>query len=72
MKKTIRLKDLDCANCAAKLENAIGKLDGVAEVRVNFMSQKMIIEASDDRFESVMNEAKVLAGKIEPDMEIVY
>lgn len=71
MKKTIKLQDLDCANCAAKIENAIAKLDGVTDIKVNFMSQKMILEASDDRFGAVLEEAKKIAKKIEPDLIIL-
>lgn len=68
MKKTIKLQDLDCANCASKIENAIAKLDGVTDVKVNFMGQKMILEAPDDRFEAVLAEAKKTANKIESDL----
>ena len=68
MKKTIRLQDLDCANCASKIENAIRKLDGVTDVKVNFMGQKMILEAPDDRFSEVLAEAKKVANKIESDL----
>lgn len=70
MKKTIKLQDLDCANCAAKIEGAIAKLDGVTDVKVNFMGQKMILEAPDDRFDAVLAEAKKTAKKIEPDLVI--
>lgn len=68
MKKTIKLQDLDCANCASKVENAIAKLDGVIDVKINFMGQKMILEAPDDRFEAVLAEAKKTANKIEADL----
>lgn len=71
MKKTIKLQDLDCANCAAKLENAISKLDGVTNVKVNFMSQKMILEAPDDQFNAIIAQSKKIAKKIEPDMVIM-
>ncbi|MDL2217468.1 cation transporter [Christensenellaceae bacterium OttesenSCG-928-M15] len=71
MKKTIKLQDLDCANCAAKIENAISKLDGVNDVKVNFMSQKMILDADDGRFDDVVTEAKKIAKKIEPDLVIM-
>ena len=60
MKKTIKLQDLDCANCAAKIENAISKLPNVNEVKVNFMSQKMILDAPDDKFDEVLTAAKKL------------
>lgn len=71
MKKTIKLQDLDCANCAAKIENAISKLDGVTNVKVNFMSQKMILEAQDDQFDAIIAQAKKVAKKIEPGMIII-
>lgn len=71
MKKTFKLVDLDCANCAAKMENAINKLDGVAAASVNFMAQKLTVEAPDDRFDSVMEEVVRVCKKVEPDCEIV-
>lgn len=71
MRKTIKLQDLDCANCASKVENAIAKIDGVIDVRVNFMGQKMILEAPDDIFEVILAEAKSAAKKIEPDIVIL-
>lgn len=71
MKKTIKLQDLDCANCAAKIENAISKLNGVTNVKVNFMSQKMILEVPDDQFETILEQAKKIAKKIEPGMIIM-
>lgn len=71
MKKTIKLQDLDCANCAAKIENAISKLDGVTSVNVNFMGQKMILEAPEDRFDTVLDEIKKLVKKMEPDVCIL-
>jgi len=71
MKKTIKLQDLDCANCAAKIEHSISKLDGVTNVKVNFISQKMILEAQDDQFDTIIAQAKKIAKKIEPDMVIM-
>ena len=68
MKKTIKLQDLDCANCAAKIEHAIAKLDGVLNIKVNFMSQRMTLEAADDQFQNVLAEAQKIARKIEPDV----
>lgn len=66
MKKVIKLQDLDCANCAAKIENAIAKQDGVISVKVNFMGQKMTLEAPDDKFDTVLSKAAKTAQKIEP------
>ena len=62
-KKTVKLQDFDCANCAAKIENAIRKLDGVTSINVNFMAQKMILEAPEDRFDAVLAEVKKLVKK---------
>ena len=56
MKKKFKLQDLDCANCAAKMEEAIKKLDGVNDASVNFMMQKMTIDAEDSRFDEIMKE----------------
>lgn len=71
MKKTIKLQDLDCANCAAKIENAASKVKGVNEVKVNFMTQKMILDAPDESFDEVLENIKKIAKKIEPDL-IIY
>ena len=71
MMKVFKLIDLDCANCAAKVENAIAKLDGVTKVTVSFMTQKMTLEADDDKFDEVVEQAVKLAKKVDPDMEIV-
>lgn len=71
MKKTFKLIDLDCANCAAKMETAIKKIDGVVDATVSFMSQKMTIEADDARFDEIVKEAVKVCKKVEPDCEIV-
>lgn len=71
MKKTIRLQDLDCASCASKIETAIGRLDGVTDIKVNFMGQKLTLEAPDDRFDAVLAEARKVARKIEPDLVLM-
>ncbi len=71
MKKTYKLIDLDCANCAAKMEDGIRKLDGVTNVSVNFLSQKLTIEADDARFDEIVQKAVKVCAKIEPDCEIV-
>lgn len=71
MKKTFKLIDLDCANCAAKMETAIKKIDGVINASVSFMTQKMTIEAPDDKFDGIVKEAVKVCKKVEPDCEIV-
>ena len=71
MKKVFKLQDLDCASCAAKMEAAIQKLDGVEAVSVNFMTQKLTLTAPDDVFERVLGDAVRLMKKVEPDCAIV-
>ena len=71
MKKTFKMVDLDCANCAAKMEEAIKKIDGVTNASVNFMTQKMTVEADDAKFDAVVKEAVKVCKKVEPDCEIV-
>ena len=71
MKKTYRLENLDCAACAAKMEAAISKLDGVESVSVNFIMQKLTLEAPDERFDDIMKKAVKLCRRVEPDMEII-
>ena len=71
MKKTFKMIDLDCANCAAKMEAAIKKIDGVQDATVSFMTQKLTIQADDARFDAVVQEAVKACKKVEPDCEIV-
>ena len=70
MKKKFKLTNLDCANCAAKMENAIKKIDGVRDANVSFMTQKMTIEADDARFDDIMKEVQSVCRKVEPDCTI--
>ena len=71
MKKKFKLQDLDCANCAAKMEYAIKKLDGVNDANVSFMTQKMTIDAEDDKFDDIMKEVVEICKKVEPDCVIL-
>ena len=71
MRKAFKLQDLDCANCAAKMENAIKDIDGVKSATVSFMTQKLVIEADDDCFDAVLDEAQRACSKIEPDCVIL-
>jgi copper chaperone CopZ len=70
MKKTFKLEGLDCANCAAKIENAVKALDGVSSTTVNFMTTKMVIEGDDAKFEEIIKAAAAIAKKVEPDIII--
>lgn len=71
MKKVFELRELDCANCARKMEEAVAKLTGVEEVKVNFLSQKMTIAIADGEFDSVMKQVVKVCKRVEPDCEIV-
>ena len=71
MKKVYKLEDLDCANCAAKMECAIQKIEGVNSANVNFMGQRMTIDANDENFDSIMKQVVKVCRKIEPDCTIV-
>ena len=71
MKKKIKLQDLDCANCAAKMEESIKKIDGVNDAVVSFMTQKMTVDADDERFDEIMDEVVRVCAKVEPDCQIL-
>ena len=71
MKKRFKLVDLDCANCAAKMEDAIKKVVGVKDATVSFVMQKMTVEADDARFDDIMKEIVKVCKRVEPDCEIV-
>lgn len=71
MKKKFNLEDLDCANCARKMEDAIRKIDGVNDINISFMAQKLTIDADDDRFDEIMKEVVKACKKVEPDCNII-
>ena len=69
MKKKFKV-EVDCANCAAKIENAISKIEGVNAVSVNFLTQKMTLEADDASFDAVEKNVIALCKRMEPDMDV--
>lgn len=71
MKKVFKLIDLDCANCAAKMERAINALDGVQNATVSFMAQKLTLEADDARFDEIVKEAAKCIKKVDRECELV-
>ena len=71
MRKSFKLDEIDCANCALKLEDAIKKIDGVDDAKVNFMTQKLTLNAADDRFAQVLDDVVALVAKMEPDCEVI-
>lgn len=70
MKKVYKI-EIDCANCAAKVEEAIKKVDGVNSVSINFMTQKMIIDINDNVFIETMKKVEKAGKKAESDFEIL-
>ena len=72
MKKKFKLQDLDCANCAAKMEEAIKKIPGVNDASVSFMMQKMTVETADNAaFDDIMKQVVSVCAKVEPDCKIL-
>lgn len=71
MKKSIRIENVDCANCAAKIERNIQKLDGVKSASYSFMTQKLNYECDDDKVTEVAEGIKKTAKKVEPDCKII-
>lgn len=71
MRKVFKLDNLDCANCAAKMEDAIKKINGVQDASMRFMAQKLVIEADEANMDAVVDEAVKVCKKIEPDMTIL-
>lgn len=71
MRKVFKMEDLDCANCAAKMEAGILKIDGVTSATVNFLAQKMIIEADDARFDAIMKEVVKVVKKVDSHCEVL-
>lgn len=71
MKKRFKLMDLDCANCAAKMEDAIKRIEGVNSCTVSFMTQKLTLDAEDIRFDAILQEAIKVCKRIEPDCTVI-
>lgn len=69
MKKVVKLEGLCCANCASKIESGIQKLDGVQNAALSFMTQRLVIEAEDDKAEQIIEESRKITNKIEPEVE---
>ena len=71
MRKSYKLDEIDCANCAQKLEDQIKKLPGVQDAKVNFLTQKLTLVAADDEFDAVLDRVIKLTADVEPDCEIL-
>ena len=71
MKKKFKMENLDCANCAAKMEDLIRKIPGVHEVSMNFMTQKLSLDAADERFDEILAEAQKCCDRVDKGCRIV-
>ena len=71
MKKVFRMKELDCANCAAKMEAGINQIDGVTKATISFMTQRLTLEYEENRLEEILIKAQQIIKKIEPDYQLI-
>ena len=71
MKKVFKMQDLDCAHCAAKMEDGINKLDGVTKASISFMTQKLTIDLDETRMDEIMKEALKVVKSVDPECEIL-
>lgn len=71
MKKTFAMENLDCANCAAKMEKNILKINGVKAATVSFFAQKLVLEADDDRWDEIVKEACAAVSRVDADCKVI-
>ncbi len=72
MKKKFKIENLDCANCAAKMENEINKLEEVNKASISFMTSRLTLEADDDKFDTILSKVENAMKKIEDDVKLCY
>ena len=71
MRQVFKMEDLDCANCAAKMEDAIRRIEGVESVSVSYITQRLTLVAGDDKFDDIVRQAQKVCRRIEPDCRII-
>ena len=71
MKKVYKVENLDCANCAQKLEDKLNKVKGVNDFKFRFMMQKITLEINDENVEEILNDVLKTCKKVEPDMKVL-
>lgn len=71
MKKTFKMENLDCANCAAKMEEKVAKIDGVNSVSINFFAQKIVLDVDDARFDEILSKVQKCVASVDSDCEIL-
>lgn len=72
MRKVFKVEDLDCAHCAAKIEEGIQKIEGVEKATLNFMTLKLTVDAPEEKFDAIKKQIKKVARKVEPDCSIIF
>lgn len=72
MKKVFKMEDIDCANCAAKMEDKINQIDGVQKATISFMTQRLTLEFDETRMKEILDEAQRVCKTVEPDCKILY
>lgn len=72
VKKVYKMEDLDCANCARKMQDAVNKLDGVEDCEINFMMQKMTISFDEDNKDKILKQVKKCVRRVEPDCTVIF
>ena len=70
MKAKFKIEGLDCANCALELEEKIGKIEGINNANINFITQKMELEYNEELKEEILSNVKKVIKKEEPDVTI--
>lgn len=70
MKSKFKIKGLDCANCAAELERAIQKVEGISEASISFITEKLIIECKEQEKEEIIDKIRKVIKKVESDVKI--
>ena len=70
MKSKFKIEGLDCANCAAELENAIKKIEGITEVSISFMTERLVLEYNENMKDEIIKKMKKVIKKEEPDVTI--
>lgn len=70
MKSTFKIKGLDCANCAAQLENTLRKIEGIESASISFMTERLVLEYSEEKKEEIIKKVKKVIKKEEPDVKI--
>ena len=72
MKKTFKIKNLDCAHCALKIEDGIKALPNVESASVSLLAEKITITADEANFPGILKQAAKIVKKVEPDCEVDF